>query len=111
LTTAKAAGTAAIGRAVAHPYATTITAVRLGLAPILGPAGIIAMPLNALGFGVRGVAGGTLASFSASATWPTIANSCSCIGSVTAWYQGTAYGAYVPVGSVFAWLQHPGAVL
>ncbi|KAN0091929.1 hypothetical protein V8E51_017776 [Hyaloscypha variabilis] len=88
-TTAKAVGTAAIKHAIAHPYRTTIAAAGIGLGPFLGAGWVIAIPLNALGFGAGGVAG----------------------GSVAAWYQSTVYGAYIPPGSVFALLQHLGAVL
>jgi hypothetical protein len=57
-TTAKAVGTAAIKHAIAHPYRTTIAAAGIGLGPFLGAGWMIAMPLNALGFGAGGVAGG-----------------------------------------------------
>lgn len=62
LTTAKALGTTTIDHAIAHPYRTVITAAGVGLAPVLGPGWMIAMPLNALGFGATGVAGGMLTS-------------------------------------------------
>ena len=33
------------------------------------------------------------------------------LGTIAAWWQGTAYGGLIPPGSVFAWGQHLGTVV
>lgn len=58
LAVAKTTGNAAINYGKAHPYQTAFVAANVGLAPILGPGWLIAMPLHGLGFGSGGVVGG-----------------------------------------------------
>ncbi|KAI9828389.1 MAG: hypothetical protein M1832_002817 [Thelocarpon impressellum] len=89
---AEAAGTVATvlyDHAVAHPKSTAFTAASVGLAPVLGPAWPLTLPLKALGFGSLGLVA----------------------GSTAAWLQSTQYGAYVPAGSLFSLAQWAGMTL
>lgn len=88
----------------AHPIQ-AVSAVSIGLTPVLGPGWLVALPLKAVGFGAAGVGGGKWMH----CRW--MIDELRFLGTIAAWWQASAYGGYVPAGSVFAVLQAAGATM